>query len=150
MISSFAALLKPGSESTLDYAQQVMERTLQLARSQLDVTENIVSTVSNGYRELLTPAEPLEMVRGLSKAMDCSTRSTIEGSTAMLKQTVDYQNELIRMMQARMPELNRQFFAALGQTAGPAIAASNSTSVESAARRGNGGDTSAARSRKAV
>lgn len=148
MIANFAALLKPGSESTLDYAQQVMERSLRLAHSQLDVTESIFDALSNGYRELLRPAEPAEMFKGLSKAMDNSTRTTIEGSTALLKQTFEYQNELIRMMQARMPELNRQFIAALEQTGG-SIAAAKAAPTEHA-RRSDGGEASSLRPRKAA
>lgn len=130
MIENVTAMYKPNTEMAVEYAQQLAERTLGLARAQLDVTENIYSEVSREYRELLALEGPAAMLQGWPKVLESTTRTSTEGMAALLKNAVVYQTELFQMMQSRVPELNGQIVDNLIQTARAA-----GTKVDAAAGR---------------
>lgn len=110
MIEKVASMFRPDTEMTTRYAQQVAECAMRLARSQLEVTENIYSEVSREYRELLATEEPSAMLRNWPKVLENTTRTGTEGMATLLKNAVDYRNELIQLMQSLAPELNGQIF----------------------------------------
>ncbi len=138
MIENVTAMFKPNTEMAVEYAQQLAERTLGLARAQLDVTENIYSEVSREYQELLTLEGPSAMLQSWPKVLESTTRTSAEGMAALLKNAVIYQNELFQMMQSRVPELNGQIVESLIQNA-RAAGAKTDAAAGRASRQGNGG-----------
>ena len=117
MIENVTAMFKPNTEMVAEYAQQLAERTLGVARAQLEVTENVYSAVSREYRELLALDGPSEILQTWPKVLESTTRTSTEGMAVLLKNAVIYQNELFQMMQSRLPELNGQIVESLLQTA---------------------------------
>lgn len=137
MIENVAAMFKPNPEKALEYAQEIAERTLRLARTQLEVTNKIYGEVSREYRDLLTSEEQSAMLQSWPKVVENATRTSAEGMASLLKNTIDYQNELIRMMQSRVPELNGQIFETFIQST-RAAAAMTDASVGRSARQSSG------------
>jgi hypothetical protein len=138
MLDKVTALFRPGSEGSLDYAQEVMERTLQLTRSQLDVTENMFSEASREYRELLAAEDPSALLQNFQNVLQSNARIGTEATAAFLKNAISYQNELIQMVQNTMPELSRQLRE--GMTAVmPTAAAVAEASAARASRQSSGG-----------
>lgn len=147
MIENVTAMFKPNTEMAAEYAQQLAERTLGLARAQLDVTENVYSEVSREYRELLALDGPSEILRTWPKVLESTTRISTEGMAVLLKNAVAYQNELFQTMQRRVPELNGQIVESLIQTARAAGAKTDAAAGRSprqASAGGNGSRTSKA------
>lgn len=149
MIENIASMFKPNSEPTLDYVQEVMERTLQLVQTQMDVTENIYNEVSQEYRELLTAAEPSAMLQGWPKMLESTTRNVSEGAAVYLKNAVNFQNEMLQMMHDRMPELSRQAMGRLIETTRAAITPEE-VSAPRASRQSNAGRSGGVSARKAA
>lgn len=148
MIDNVTAMFKPNTEMAVDYAQQITERTLGLARTQLDVTENIWSEVSREYREMLAAEGPSAMLQNWPKVLESTTRTSTEGMAMLLKNTVIYQNELFQMIQSRMPKLNGQIVESLTQAARAAGAKTDSATGRSSRHASAGGNGS--RSSKAA
>lgn len=149
MIDNVTAMFKPNTEMAVEYAQQLAERTLGLARAQLDVTENIYSEVSREYQELLAAAEPSAMLQSWPKVLESTTRTSTEGMAAFLKNAAIYQNELFQMMQRRVPELNGQIVESLIQTARAAGAKTDAVAGRQS-RKANGGGLNGSRTSKAA
>lgn len=135
MIDKVTSLFRPGSEGSLDYAQEVIERTLQLTRSQLDITENMFSEASREYREMLTAEEPSALLQNFQNVLQSNARIGTEATAAFLKNAVNYQNELIQMAQNSMPELSRQLRESMTAVMPTAAAIAEA----SAARQSSGG-----------
>lgn len=142
MTDHVSAMFKPNTDMAVEYAQQLAERTLGLARAQLDVTENIYSEVSREYRELLTLEGPAAMLQGWPKVLESTARTSTEGMAALLKNAVIYQNELFQMMQSRLPELNGQIVESLIQTARAAGAKADVAAGRGSRQAGAGGNGS--------
>lgn len=139
MNENVTAMFKPNTEMAVEYAQQLAERTLGLARAQLDVTENVYGEVSREYRELLALDGPSEILRSWPKVLESTTRTSTEGMAALLKNAVAYQNELFQIMQSRVPELNGQIVESLMQTARAAAAKADAAAGRSS-RQASGGN----------
>lgn len=147
MTDNVSAMFKPNTEMAVEYARQLAERTLGLARAQLDVTENIYSEVSREYRELLAAQGPSAMLQSWPKVLENTTRTSTEGMAVLLKNAAVYQNELFQMMQSRLRELNGQIVESLIQTARAAGAKTDTAAGRSsrqASAGGNGSRTSKA------
>ena len=84
MIENVTAMFKPNTEMAVEYAQQLAERTLGLARTQLDVTENVYGAVSREYRELLALDGPSEILQTWPKVLESTTRTSTEGMAVQL------------------------------------------------------------------
>lgn len=142
MIEKFAPMFTPSTESLRDHGLDVLERAIQLARRQLDVTENVYGAVTQEYRAFLAPAEPLMMLKVWPRFLENTSRSAIEATAAFLKNAFECQSELIQVMQARMPQVSNQFMAAWAEsTRAGAVAESAPTeqSMQSANRGGSKG-----------
>lgn len=150
MIENVTAMFKPNTEMATAYAHQLAERTLQLTRDQLEVTENIYSEVSREYREMLTADEPSALLRSWPKMLESTTRTGAEGMAVLLKNAVTYQNEMLQLMQSRMPELNGQFMESLLQTARAAGTKAADSAAGRSPRQSNGAGSSATRASKAA
>lgn len=116
MIKDLAAMFKPDSEDTLEYAQQVVERSVQLARSQLEVAEGMYSKVSREYRELLASADSSVMLQGWTKVLGSASCCTSEGVAAAFQNAVAFQGDMIQVAQSRVPKMREQLLARLGET----------------------------------
>lgn len=149
MTDNVTAMFKPNTEMAVEYAQQLTERTLGLARAQLDVTESIYSEVSREYRGLLAVEGPSAMLQSWPRVLESTTRTSTEGMTAFLKNAVIYQNELFQMMQKSIPELNGQVVESLIQTARAAGAKADAVAGR-ASRQANGAGANGSRSSKAA
>lgn len=139
MIDNVTAMFKPNTEMAVEYAQQVAERTMGLARAQLDLTENICNEVSREYRELLALEGPAAMLQSWPKMLETTTRTSTEGVTAFLKNAVMYQNELLQMMQKQVPGLNGQIVEAMLQSARAAGAGTDATAARAPRTGGSNG-----------
>ena len=142
-----SAMFHPDAEIALEYSKEMVERAKELARSQLDAAEHAYSEVFKEYRELLTLAEPSDIFHSLPKMLESIMRNTTEGSVSVLKNSINFQNELIQMIQHKVPELNKQIIATVLEP----IAAVGATAFATAERmhtrnNGNGGQSVQARS----
>lgn len=105
MIEKITTMFKPNT----DQAKAMMERAVTLAEAQLDISDDLYGVFSKEYRELLAAEDPSAMLRNWPKFMENNARSVFQGSATMLKNSISFQQELIQMMQAGMPEWNKQF-----------------------------------------
>lgn len=149
MMENVTAMFKPNAAMAMEFAQQVAERTLQLTRAQLDVSENIYSEVSREYRDLLTATDPSAMLRSWPKVLEVTARTGTEGLAVLLKNATLYQGELVQMMQSKVPQLNGQIVEGLMQTA-RAAAARTEAAAGRPARQANGGGANGSRTSKAA
>lgn len=137
MKDNVTAMFKPNKEMAADYAQQITERTLGLARSQLEVTENMYLEATREYRELLVAEGPSAMVQSWPKMLERATRTSTEGIAEMLKNAMNYQTEILQMMQSRVPELGGQMVDSLVETTRAAGAKAEAATGRSSRHGGN-------------
>lgn len=151
MLQNLAALLKPDYDSTLEYAQQVLERSVQLARSQLEVAESMYTKVSQDYRELLESADSSTMFQSWTKVLGSASCCTSEGVAAAFQNTSSFHNDMIQVAQSRVPDLNKQLIERL-ESLGEATRAAASTAslATSRASRRTTGDAAGVRAGKAA
>lgn len=139
----------PGTEITLRYAVQMMDQGLRLGRLQMDVAERAGSTVGRQCHGLLTAAEPSASLRAWPKVLESSVISSGEAGTAMLKNALDWQTAMIKLMQACMQELNQR--VAVGEADALSGAGAGAAAVVQAVpARGKGTEPQRLRARKAA
>lgn len=109
MKQNVAMMFTPNTEIALQYVDQMLERTLQLARSQLEVTERLRDAVGAEYRSLLSSREPSVMLRTWPTILENTVRNGTVGTTAFFKNAMEFQTEQIQTMRNRMLGLNGQF-----------------------------------------
>lgn len=105
----------PDAQRAMDYARELMERAMQLARAQLDMTESAYGELSREFHDLLSSPDPAALLQGWQKVMEGNVRRTTENATASLKNAIDFQTHLIRITQDRMPELSLQLTESLAE-----------------------------------
>lgn len=149
MVNIASALFQPKSEIAMEYTQEVMARAQELARSQLEVTENMYGEVIREYRELLSLTDPSAIYQSWPKVVECTLRNTAEGSAVILKNGINFQQELMQMMQARLPEINQLIVDRLIETTQAATTSAVAAAGRAAAQN-NGGRSPAARASKAA
>lgn len=148
MIEKVTAMYVPNTEKALEYAQEIAERTLRLARAQLEVTNSIYGEISREYRDLLASEEQSEMLRGWPKVAESVTRTSAEGMAALLKNAVGYQRDVMLMMQSKVPELNEKILETLIQSTRAAAAMADAPAGR--APRQSGGAANSPRASKAA
>lgn len=112
MTEKDAAMIVPGTKAALEYAEQVLERTLSLAQSQLDVAAKVGTTAGERYRNLLSKsAGPSASLPAWPAMMESTFRSSTESAAALMKNAMAFQTEMIKIMQTTMVKANRQFGA---------------------------------------
>lgn len=149
MMEKVTAMYKPNPEKALEYAQEIAERSLDLARAQLEATEKIYSAVSRDYRDLLAKDDQAAMLQAWPKVIESAARSSTEGMAVLLKNAVNYQSELIRMMQSRVPELNEKILESIIQSTRAATTMTDTPAARSS-RHAGAGAANLARTSKAA
>lgn len=112
MIEKITTMFKPNT----DQAKAMMERAVTLAQAQLDVSDDLYGAFSKEYRDLLGAENSSVMFRNWPKFIESNARNVIQSSATMLKNSVNFQQELIQMMQVGMPEWNQQLVNSIIET----------------------------------
>lgn len=149
MTEKVAVANMQGTEIALRYALQMMDQGLRLGRLQMDVAERAGSAVGRECHGLLRSVEPSAPFRDWPKVLESSIASSSEAGTALLKNAVDWQTAMIKLVQACMQELN--------QRGGPGDAdamrgagSDRGLAVHAAPARGKGTELQRLRARKAA
>ena len=108
MINIFPAMGQPQTEVAMQFAQDYLEHAKDYSRSQLDVTENLCCQLIQECRETLNTAQPSELFQRWPKLLESWLRNSSDGAAMMFRNGINFQNELMQMMQSKLPELNRQ------------------------------------------
>lgn len=110
MIEQFlAALSRPTTKNSFGYAQQMMECTLKLTKSQADVIKGLCEEVGQEYRETLSSVDPAAAQKNWSSLMSNAVRANTEAAALLMKNAKEFQSEMYRMMQIAEPGLPGQF-----------------------------------------
>lgn len=149
MTEKAAVANRQGTEIALRYAVQMMDHGLRLGRLQMDVAERAGSTIGRECHGLLTVAEPSAALRAWPKVLESSITSGSEAGTAMLKNAMDWQTAMIKLMQACMQELNQQVVAG-GAAATGGAGAGGEAAAQVVPARGKGAELQRLRTRKAA
>ena len=137
-----------GTEIALRYAVQMMDQGLRLGRLQMDVAERAGSTVGRECHGLLSAAAPSASLRAWPKVLERSITRSGEAGTAMLKNAMDWQTAMIKLMQACMQELNQRVVD--GDAAAMRRAGSDGDAVQVVPAGGKGTELHRTRARKAA
>jgi hypothetical protein len=134
MIAKVTELFSPDTETTLEYVRHAVERTARLAQSQMEVAQAIYDEVSREYRELLSTTEPTELFRIWPGVLATTARSTTEGSAILMQNAIRFQNEMLQMMQSKMPDMNKQLMERFLETMRAAAITAEKTQRDTVAK----------------
>lgn len=146
MIEKITTIFKPNT----DQAKVMMERAVTLAQAQLDVSDDLYGAFSKEYRDLLGAEDPSVMFRNWPKFIESNTRNVIQSSATMLKNSVNFQQELMQMMQVGMPEWNQQLVNSIIETTRAAGTMANVSAGRAQQRTADSGVAHGARASKAA
>lgn len=102
------AMLLRMSETTMRNCEMVMQRVLQLAQTQLEIIEGATNDIGGEYRSLMTMEDAAATMHAWPTVFESTRRRATEGTTAFLENLVEFQSEILQMMQSRMLEFNTQ------------------------------------------
>jgi len=100
MFEQFIATLnQPNTQNAFGYAQQMMECTLKLTKSQAEVMQGLCDEVMQEYREALSSGDPSTLQKTGPRFMSTVLRANIEAAALMVKNAKEFQSEMYQMMQ---------------------------------------------------
>jgi hypothetical protein len=128
-----AAKSKPTTQYTFDHAQRMMDCTLRLTQSQMDVMKGLYDDVGQEFSKTMSSAaDPATMAKSWPQLMSVATRANAEAGALFMKNAQEYQRELLQMMQSANPGLPGQFMNDLMGIAKTATIANGGAALQAA------------------
>ena len=125
-------LNRPATQNTFDYAQRMMDCTLNLTQAQTDVMKGLYDEVGQECREALTSSDPAAMSRNWSGLMSTAMRANAEAGALLMKNAREYHEEMLQMMQGSNQALSGQFIKDMAGLATATAAANGGAAVRAA------------------
>ena len=105
-----AAMSKPTTQYTFDHAQRMMDCSLRLTQSQMDVMKGFYDEVGQEFSKTMSSSsDPSTMAKNWPQLMSVATRANAEAAALFMKNAQEYQSELLQMMQSANTGLPGQF-----------------------------------------
>jgi hypothetical protein len=104
-----AAMQKPAApaasttQSGLDYAQQMMQITLQLSQAQMEVMKGLYEEVGKEYRQVLAAADPKGIAQQGPGLMATTLRANAQAGALFMKNAKEYQEAILGLAQFTGP-----------------------------------------------
>lgn len=97
------------AEIAMKNSEMTMQRLLQLVQLQTKIIEGASNDIGEEFRSLMIADDATASFQAWPAVLENTSRTATEGATALLQNLMQYQSEILRMMQDRMLELNTQF-----------------------------------------
>ncbi len=120
-----AATAAPTAQSNLDYAQQMMQYTLQLSQAQMEVMKGLYEEVGKEYREVLSAADPKGTAPQWPGLMATTMRINAQAGALFMKNAREYQESMLGLTQFSSPVfptgIMQDMMAMASAAAGPIV-----------------------------
>jgi hypothetical protein len=109
-----AAMKQPATQNGLDHAQRMIECTLRLTQTQMDVMKALYKDVGQEFsKTIASSTDQSAMARNWFQLMSGAARANAEAGVLLMQNAKTYQSELMQMMQ--MMQNMRSDFSGLGE-----------------------------------